>query len=139
MKKKFFLKVIPDSTALSNFIQLAQKASTQGRGSSAIENILYAGNQNLVCQLVESLSQTLNTMSSNAQQAAILGLKKQFFFSNFSVFLFRYRKCTCTKSLCIRFNIIEFGKELVDSYILIIIFFFVHRIIQQQIHRQMTV
>jgi len=73
LKKKFFLKVIPDSTALSNFIQLAQKASTQGRGSSAIENILYAGNQNLVCQLVESLSQTLNTMSSNAQQAAVSG------------------------------------------------------------------
>ncbi len=66
-------QVIPDNASLSNFIQLSQRASTQGRSSDQIEKILYAGDQNLACQLLISLSQTLNLMASSAQQNAIAG------------------------------------------------------------------
>lgn len=64
---------MPDTVALSSFIQLSQQAMTQGRGGDAIERTLYAGDQNLACQLVGSLSQILNTMGTSTQQAATSG------------------------------------------------------------------
>ncbi|CAF4570593.1 unnamed protein product [Rotaria sp. Silwood1] len=63
--------VIPDNTSLTSFIEITQQSSTQGRTNDPIEKILYAGDQNMASQLVLSLSQTLNSMSSNARTDAI--------------------------------------------------------------------
>lgn len=64
---------MPDNTALTNFIQLSQQSLTQGYGSNTIEKILYGGDQNLACQLIGSLSQTLNSMDASTQAAAAAG------------------------------------------------------------------
>jgi hypothetical protein len=64
---------MPDNASLSNFIQLAQKALTQGYGSNNIQKILYAGDPNSACQLITSLSQMLNSMGSNTLQSATSG------------------------------------------------------------------
>ena len=63
-----------DNASLSSFIQLSQLALTQGHGSTALENLLYGGDQNQACQLTLSISQILNSMSSAAQINAISGL-----------------------------------------------------------------
>jgi hypothetical protein len=64
---------LSDNATLLYFIQLAQLALTQGRGNGDIEKILYAGDQNTVCQLMLSVTQMLNSMSSATLAAAIAG------------------------------------------------------------------
>ncbi|CAF4044663.1 unnamed protein product, partial [Rotaria sp. Silwood2] len=63
--------VIPDNSSLTNFIEITQQSSTQGRTNDPIERILYAGDQNTATQVVLSLSQALNSMSSNTQANAV--------------------------------------------------------------------
>ncbi|CAF3607443.1 unnamed protein product [Adineta steineri] len=60
-----------DQTALTSFLTLSQSASTQGGSSNAIQQILYAADQNTASQLITSISQTLNLMSAASQQACI--------------------------------------------------------------------
>ncbi|CAF4776011.1 unnamed protein product, partial [Rotaria sp. Silwood2] len=70
--------VIPDNSSLTNFIEITQQSSTQGRTNDPIERILYAGDQNTATQVVLSLSQALNSMSSNTQANAKIYLHKVF-------------------------------------------------------------
>ncbi|CAF3507643.1 unnamed protein product [Rotaria sordida] len=67
------LTVIPDNGSLTSFIELTQQSSTQSRANNPIERLLYAGDQNTASQLVLSLSQTLNSISSNIRENAALG------------------------------------------------------------------
>ncbi|UJR27333.1 hypothetical protein I4U23_008626 [Adineta vaga] len=67
------ITVMPDQSALNSFIVLSQQSSTQGGSNDAIQQVLYAGDQNTASQLVQSLSQTLNTQSSTLQQSATSG------------------------------------------------------------------
>jgi len=71
----FFLKVTADNASIASFLELAQLALTQGRDNSELEKLLYAGDQNTVCQVMSSISQTLNTMSSSIQIVASAGSK----------------------------------------------------------------
>ena len=58
-----------------SFIQIAQQAATQGRGSNPIEQTLYGGDQNLVSQTILSLAQVLSSMTKVSQQNAATGRK----------------------------------------------------------------
>lgn len=58
-----------------SFIQIAQQAATQGRGSSPVEQTLYGGDQNLVSQAILSLAQVLSSMTAVSQQNAATGTK----------------------------------------------------------------
>lgn len=52
---------------------------TQGRGNDEIARMLYAGDQNQVCQLMLSISQMLNNVGSSAQQTAVTGKERKVF------------------------------------------------------------
>lgn len=68
----------PDNATLSAFFDLAQQAITQSRGNDQISKVLYAGNQNQVCQLMLSISQMLNDKGSSTQDTAVTGNEKGF-------------------------------------------------------------
>lgn len=71
-------QVMPDRAAIDSFMSLSQQSATQGGSNDAMQMMLYAGDQNTASQMVQSLSQTLNTMSSTSQQAATSGKGKAF-------------------------------------------------------------
>ena len=91
-----------------NFIQLTQQAATQSRGNDGIEKVLYGGDQNLASQVILSLSQTLNSLSSNVQQTSSAGTTISIADAR-HVFPYPCRRCTGAEYLRLRSHGLQYG------------------------------
>ncbi|CAF1596605.1 unnamed protein product, partial [Didymodactylos carnosus] len=65
------IQVVPDSPTLLTFMSAIENVQNRGRTNITLEQLLFGGDQNMICQVLLSMSQMLNAMSMAAQQLAV--------------------------------------------------------------------